>query len=243
MTDTGAQAQAQLSPEQYQQALKDTQPITFAGAAATVAASPSVGVVADPTLTDIILCDHSSTLTLFNHFFQAAQAGATNIMEMVLGALALDLRLHSQAEMQVLYPILAERLGDSGAAWAQRSLQEHAMVEQSIADCLALRADPTNEALVTRVKQMQQEFMAHQQEEEQIILPALVTALTPEELVSLATTFKAVKQTAPLLPQTPAVQAAMAAAAAAPADTDDVIVADKAGEQAAAREDVIRVED
>ena len=30
------------------------------------------------------------------------------------------------------------------------------MVEQSIADCLALRADPTNEALVTRVKQMQQ---------------------------------------------------------------------------------------
>lgn len=124
-------------------------------------------------------------------YVQAAEAGASNIMSMVLGGLALDLRLHSQAEMQVLYPLLAQRLGSEGAALAQRSLavswrchdccqvlsqfsmfslvllasqtgcawcitvQEHAMVEQSIADMLVLRNHP--EALVTRVKQAQTE--------------------------------------------------------------------------------------
>jgi hypothetical protein len=56
------QVQQQMTPEQYQEALKQTEPLAFAGAAATVAASPSTGVVADPSLTDCILCvSHGSS--------------------------------------------------------------------------------------------------------------------------------------------------------------------------------------
>lgn len=50
---------------------------------------------------DCVLCDHANVLTLFNRFFQAAEAGALDTMKMVLNALAIDLRLHSQAEEQV----------------------------------------------------------------------------------------------------------------------------------------------
>lgn len=50
---------------------------------------------------DCVLCDHANVLTLFNRFFQAVEARSVDTMTMVLNALAIDLRLHSQAEEQV----------------------------------------------------------------------------------------------------------------------------------------------
>ena len=121
-------------------------------------------------------------------FFQAASRGEAGNLDLVLGGLCVDIRLHSQgeapppapgrrvqapglenppppphpippppppppastpmarqhppplpAEMQVLYPLLSQRGGEPGRGWAQRSLSEHSMVEQSVAECLALR--------------------------------------------------------------------------------------------------------
>ena len=111
-----------FNPQQYQQALKSTTPATFARTAAAYASSPSLGPLRNPDLIDSILVDHSQALCLFSHFFQAAESGATNIMALVVGAIALELRLHSQAEVQVLYPVLATRLGTEGHALAQRAL-------------------------------------------------------------------------------------------------------------------------
>ena len=65
---------------------------------------------------------HLRNLITSSSSSQAAEAGAANIMSMVTGALALDLRLHAEAEMQVLYPVLSTRLGAEGAALAQRAL-------------------------------------------------------------------------------------------------------------------------
>lgn len=53
---SGATPVHSMTPEQYAQALQATEPITFAGAAATVASLPSVGAVPNPDLTDCILC-------------------------------------------------------------------------------------------------------------------------------------------------------------------------------------------
>ena len=41
--------------------------------------------------------------------------------------------------MQVLYPLLSSRGAERGAAWDQHCLSEHSMVEQSLAECLALK--------------------------------------------------------------------------------------------------------
>jgi hypothetical protein len=136
-------------------------------------------------------------------------AQAFHIMSLVAGALALELRLHSHAEMMVLYPITVGRLGAEGAALAQRALAEHAMVEQSIAEILRLRSAPGE--LVERVKQAQIEVMAHQGEEEAALLPKVAAALSQEELGTLGNVFRSVKQSAALCPQTPHAQAASAA--------------------------------
>ncbi|KAL4428340.1 hypothetical protein ABPG75_002429 [Micractinium tetrahymenae] len=198
--------------------LAATPPATMSQSAAAVAAGPPLGALPPPSLTDCILCDHSQTLTLFNHFFQAAQTGNALVMDMCVCALALDMRLHSQAENMVLYPLLEARLGEAGLQWAARELAEHGMLEQSIADVLSLRT-VGGQALMNRMKQAQAEFLTHQAEEEGQILPAVAAVLTAEESITLAAQFKAAKQSAPLAPQiqdtlAQATQAASAAAAA-----------------------------
>jgi hypothetical protein len=56
------------------QALAATPPFAMAQTAATVAASPPLGALPPPTLIDMVLCDHSNTLTLFSYFFQAGSS-------------------------------------------------------------------------------------------------------------------------------------------------------------------------
>lgn len=124
------------------------------------------------------------------------------------------MRLHSQAEIQVLYPVLTQRLGPGeGAALAQRALAEHAMIEASIEEMLRLRGSGDKEGLITRVKQAQTELMTHNNEEEMAILPRVAAVCTPEELTALGLAFRAMKQTAPLMPQSHAFRAAMGAVA------------------------------
>jgi Hemerythrin HHE cation binding domain len=175
------------------------------------ASSPSVGGLRNPDLIDCILVDHAQVLTLFSHFFQAAEAGAVNIMELLTGAIVLELRLHSAAEMQALYPILAQRLGGEGMALTQRALAEHAMLEKSLEEILRLRRPGDKEPLITRVKQLEIETMTHLAEEESMILPRMAAACTPQELANLGLSFRTAKQTAPLMPQTGAAIAAMEA--------------------------------
>ncbi|PRW44452.1 hemerythrin [Chlorella sorokiniana] len=116
-----------------------------------------------------------------------------------------------QAESVVLYPVLQSRLGTEGAQWAARALAEHALIEQAVADVLALRS-VGGEALSNRLKQLQVDFVAHQAEAEGAILPAVADVLSPEESLALAAQFKAAKQAAPIAPQ-PAVAQAQAAQA------------------------------
>ncbi|KAL4420251.1 hypothetical protein ABPG77_003430 [Micractinium sp. CCAP 211/92] len=197
---------AATSVEALAQTLAATPPVAMSQTAASVAAGPPLGAVPPPTLTDCILCDHSEVLTLFNHFFQAAQAGNALAMDMCVCALALAMRLHSQAENKVLYPLLESRLGEAGLQWAARELAEHGMLEQSIADVLSLRA-VGGQALANRMKQAQAEFLTHQAEEEGQILPAVAAVLTADEPTLLAAQFKAAKQSAPLAPQAEATMA------------------------------------
>lgn len=87
---------AATSAEAMAATLAATPPVAMSQTAAAVASGPPLGGVPPPTLSDCILCDHSQVLTLFNHFFQAAQTGNPLVMDMCVCALALEMRLHSQ---------------------------------------------------------------------------------------------------------------------------------------------------
>lgn len=106
-----------FDPSQYQATLQGTPSSAFARTASAYASAPSVGGLRNPDLLDCILVDHSQVLTLFSHFFQAAEAGAVHIMELITGAIVLELRLHSQGEMQVLLSPLGPK-----ARWRRHCL-------------------------------------------------------------------------------------------------------------------------
>jgi hypothetical protein len=57
---------------------------------------PLASQLSEATLVDAVLGDHRHLLALFDHFLAAAEGGATHVMELVAGALAVDLRMHSQ---------------------------------------------------------------------------------------------------------------------------------------------------
>ena len=70
-------AEQRYDPQAYQDALRKITPSTFACTAAAYAARPTLGPLPNPSLIDIILCDHAQALTLFGLLFQAAAAKVT----------------------------------------------------------------------------------------------------------------------------------------------------------------------
>lgn len=53
--------------------------------------------VDEPSLLDTLICDHRQALTLLNHMTVATAQGNAHAMELLAGALAVDVRLHAQA--------------------------------------------------------------------------------------------------------------------------------------------------
>lgn len=193
----------QFNASFYQQSLRATDPAIFAQTASQFATNPSTSPLVDnPNLIDCILLDHAHAMALFSHFFQSASLDQRHTLAMITGALALELRLHSHAELQFVYPIFTERLPmPEGRALIQRALAEHLMMEESLKEMLLLRANSEMDALILCVKKLQTETMTHTAEEEARVLPLLSTLCTPEELVVKGFQFRAAKCNAPLMPQ------------------------------------------
>ena len=72
--------------------------------------------------THALILDHRSALLYLNHCQQAAAAGSWAVLEMVLGALVVDMRLAMQACQQAVYPVLEQRWGRTGQMVVQRLL-------------------------------------------------------------------------------------------------------------------------
>ncbi|KAI7835895.1 hypothetical protein COHA_010217 [Chlorella ohadii] len=160
-----------------------------------------------PTLSEVVLCDHRNTLTLFSHFFKAAaaaEAATAAGSEASPERLMLKLghpspsspacRCPAQAEEQVMYPALQAHCGPEGALLAEHAAREHRELSREVDSVLGILLEdhdrllagqpmPVAELLVKRrqlIKRMQeleQAFIAHQVEEEANVLPRLATAL------------------------------------------------------------------
>ncbi|PRW56298.1 Hemerythrin HHE cation binding domain [Chlorella sorokiniana] len=135
-----------------------------------------------PTISEVVLCDHRNTLTLFAHFFKAAAAAEAAtaagseasperlMLKLSAGALALDFHLHAKAEEQVMYPALQAHCGPEGALLAEHAGREHRELSREVDAVLGILLEdhdrllagqpmPVAELLVKRrqlIKRMQE---------------------------------------------------------------------------------------
>lgn len=156
----------------------------------------------EPSLVDVLLCDHRHTLTLFNHATKAAAQGNIHAMELLAGALALDIRLHAQAVTDVLCPLLERRFGAEGAELAARAAQQLTAVERDVLEMLTLRRERDWPALAQRMDMTHKDYATHVHDVEVDVLPRLAATLRPDELASSGLLFSQQKQTASLAPKT-----------------------------------------
>ncbi|GAB4816327.1 hypothetical protein N2152v2_003373 [Parachlorella kessleri] len=159
-------------------------------------------LIPEPNLLDAIICDHQHALALFDHFTLAAAQGNIHVMEVLAGAIALDLRLHLQAESDCLHPSLGDSLANHEAQSSARNSQA---LEGSILEMLTYRREQKWAKLIAVVQKAHQEFAGHVHGIESQILPLLPQTASQAELTALARKYHHVKKAASLLPQVGAI--------------------------------------
>ncbi|KAL4427752.1 hypothetical protein ABPG75_001841 [Micractinium tetrahymenae] len=184
--------------------------------------------LAEPSLLDIVICDHRSVATLFSLFEGAAQRQAQHEMQMLAAALVVAITTHSQAEDAVLYPLLEGDAAGStdSAVLALTCREEHRLVVADMRMALASvgcalggpRAPgSTPPDLEDAVQRLQANLSAHMLNEERMVLPRLAAAYSPEALIMHGKNFAAAKLVTSFAVPGPAGMPAAAAAAAEPA--------------------------
>ncbi|PRW57159.1 hemerythrin [Chlorella sorokiniana] len=179
-------------------------------AAKKMAASAAENMLQPPTIADILLGDHRDTVALLKHHQEVADSGDKLLLEKLTDAIAITVRLHSQAEMDVLYPMVEKKLGGKGKELAAHAADDHAQIERDLVEALQKRKTG-GEELAQVVQEVTEKFLHHLKEEEESMMPELLKKCTAEEQIELATAFMEAKAKAPLEPQ-PEAAAAQAAA-------------------------------
>ncbi|KAL4449401.1 hypothetical protein ABPG77_007045 [Micractinium sp. CCAP 211/92] len=213
-------------------AAPDAAAVAAQGAAADLAIG-DVGLtgstaLAEPTLLDLIVCDHRYVATLFSLFEAAAQRQSQHEMQMLAAALVVAITAHSQAEEAVLYPLLEGDAAGStdSAVLALTCREEHRLVEADMRLALAsvgcalggpLPPGTTPPLLEDAVQRLQANLSAHMVNEERMVLPRLAAAYSSEALVLHGRNFAAAKLATSFATNAPTGRPTWAAAAAAPA--------------------------
>ncbi|GAB4819065.1 hypothetical protein N2152v2_006111 [Parachlorella kessleri] len=152
-----------------------------------------------PSLVDVIITDHRATVALLDLFSEAAKAEDKQMMQKLQDAITLEIRLHSQAEMDVLYPLMAKKM-KNGKEMEAHVMEEHQKIEKDLLEALKLRKEG-GEKLTSLMEDAKKVFLEHMKEEEDELLPVFLEELTAEETLELANQILESKQKAPLMPQ------------------------------------------
>ncbi|KAL4857222.1 putative hemerythrin-like protein [Chlorella vulgaris] len=186
-------------------------------AARATAAAADANVLPQPTIADIILGDHRDTVALLERFEAVAGSGDALMLEKLTDAIAITIRLHSQAsrsrqtavtqtsllppaEFEVLYPVMEKKLGEKGKRAREHSMQEHSRIEEDLLRALEKRKEGGGE-LTSTMKEITDLFMQHLKEEENELVPQMLRNMSEEEQIELAASFMLAKAKAPLTPQ------------------------------------------
>lgn len=161
-----------------------------------------------PDLSNQLVCDHRTVQALFSQFNKFVANAQEEWMLKTAHAICVLMRVHSQGELDVVYPLLERVLPDGGEV-AAKARAEHGVMEQELAvvDCMqphAVTPEQRERVLecpfVKAITKMSVDFTAHIQDEELCMLPALAAAVTPEDAAAAATVFDRTKQTCSLFP-------------------------------------------
>ncbi|KAG7673418.1 hypothetical protein Ndes2526B_g03138 [Nannochloris sp. 'desiccata'] len=152
-----------------------------------------------PTMADFLMGDHVDTIVLLKHFEKASASGDKQLMETLTDAIAMVCRLHSQAEMDVLYPFVEKSLGSEGKQKVKESLEEHTNVEQEALQALELRKSGGND-LASILSKLNKEFTEHLLKEENDMMMKLLNAASEADMADIALQFQQAKESAPLDP-------------------------------------------
>lgn len=101
-------------------------------------------------------------------------------MELLAGAVAIDLRLHSQALSDVLLPLVDARCGAAGRAAAGFARERLALVEGDVLELLTLRRQRSWRQLAAQADISHQRFAQLARGLEARLLPLLAAAAVPQ---------------------------------------------------------------
>lgn len=136
----------------------------------------------------LILDDHSRVRQLFQEFSAATELHSKAQLAMQLMN---EIALHDSLELNLLYPLYAEVVGDDDVM--SRSLDEHALVRGQLQSIPVVMGDLAQ--LDMLVSQVRIGVLAHVEEEETLLLPKLRDALPDAANVELARAILAFKET------------------------------------------------
>lgn len=160
------------------------------------------GALPKPTIIDVLLANHRETVSLLTHFQKEARKPDANKqrLEELVDAISIVIRLHSQAELEVLYPVVERELGEKGKEISERAKKEHSEIEANLLKALERRKEG-GEELNQLIAQITTDFQKHLHEEEDEAVPLLLEKLGADALVDVAQQFMSAKAKAPLEPQ------------------------------------------
>lgn len=158
-----------------------------------------------PTMLDVLMTEHRQTVALLHHAKEQLAGPSPDplFMEKLLDAVCMDMRLHSAAELSVLYPLFEKKLGKKGKEIAKESREEHSRVENDLLKLLELRkeAESATDELDQLLSETIDVFERHLKEEEEEYMPLLIEKVTEDELTGMVQEFLQAKVNAPLMPQ------------------------------------------
>ena len=152
-----------------------------------------------PTMADFLMGDHLDTIVLLKHFEKASASGDKQLMETLTDAISLVIRLHTQAEMDVLYPFIEKSLGTEGKQKVKGFLDEHTNIEQEAVQALQLRKSGGDD-LASALSEVKKDFTEHLLKEESDTMMKLLSAVSEADMADIALQFQQAKESAPLDP-------------------------------------------
>lgn len=125
-----------------------------------------------PNGIDLILADHQRVRELFSQFAETADGS-------LIGRTIAALEAHDQAEHGALYPLAGHVLGDPDMI--ERFAAAHSAVKKQIDVVCALEGPPLADAYLV----LERLVLAHAEDEESTLLPALAGRATVQQLDGL----------------------------------------------------------
>lgn len=134
-----------------------------------------------PNGIDLILQDHQDVNDLFERFAETGDGA-------LIGEVIARLSAHDDAEHGALYPLLGAVLDDEDMV--MRAAAAHSAVKKQIDEIKHLEGPPLTDAFDV----LRSLVADHVADEENVMLPALATQATPEQLDGLGSRILQIKQ-------------------------------------------------